>query len=38
MKAIIFFSILYTLIIVGCLCDDGSVEFGDDITFFGEVV
>lgn len=38
MKVIIFFFILFALIIIGRLCDDGSVEFGDDITFFGEVV
>lgn len=38
MKAIIFFTILFTLIIIGHFCDDGSVEFGDDVTFFGEMV
>ena len=38
MQTIIFFTIIFALIIIGRLCDDGSVEFGDDITFFGEVV
>ena len=38
MKAIIFFTIIFVLIIISRLCDDNSVEFGDDITFFGEVV
>lgn len=37
MKAIIFFAILFALIIIGQLCDDGSVEFDNDITFFGEL-
>lgn len=38
MKAIIFFVILFALITIGHFCDDGSVEFGDDTTFFGEMV
>jgi hypothetical protein len=38
MKAIIFFATLFALIIIGRFCDDGSVEFGDDITFWGDLV
>ena len=38
MRAIIFFTILFALIVIGHCCDDGSVEFGDDNTFFGEMI
>ena len=39
MKAIIFFTILFTLIIIGQLCsDEPNVNDYDDITFWGDLV
>jgi hypothetical protein len=39
MKAILFFIILFTLIIIGQLCsDEPNVNDYDDITFWGDLV